>query len=251
MTEYLHVLSYNIHKGMTAGNARLVLSDMRNSLRSLPIDIVFLQEVVGGEKTDETTSDPAITSSQFEYLADSIWSHFSYGKNSVSSKGHFGNAILSKFPIRSFSNADISTNRFEKRGMLYAEIELPESNDILHCFNVHLNLVHRGRAHQTKKICELIKSKVASNDKIILAGDFNDWPSRLSILIENEIAAHESFKCLHGSYATTYPSYFPILKLDRIYARNLRCHSAILLNGKKWAKLSDHLPLYCEFMFKD
>ena len=43
----LTVVTYNIHKGLSQFNRRLVLHDIRERLKSLEADVVFLQEVQG------------------------------------------------------------------------------------------------------------------------------------------------------------------------------------------------------------
>jgi endonuclease/exonuclease/phosphatase family metal-dependent hydrolase len=44
---HLKVATYNIHKGFSLFNRRVVLHDLREQLRALNADIVFLQEVQG------------------------------------------------------------------------------------------------------------------------------------------------------------------------------------------------------------
>ena len=104
----MHLMSYNIHKGMNIGNRKSVLSGLRQYIRYAKADVVFLQEVAGDARHD-------IDVSQFEYLADSVWHHYAYGKNAVYDNRHHGNAILSKAPIVEWKNINISTNRFEHR----------------------------------------------------------------------------------------------------------------------------------------
>ncbi len=139
----LRVLSYNIHKGFNLGRSRFILDQIKSSIELVSADIVFLQEVHG--HTEKTTAKIKAwpTSSQFEYLADKVWSHFAYGKNAVYKEGHHGNAVLSKFPILKHENIDISTNRFEKRGLLHVEIFVPgssgEAAKQIHLINLHLN----------------------------------------------------------------------------------------------------------------
>lgn len=50
-----------------------------------------------------------------------------------------------------------------------------------------------------------------------------------------------------GEHAKTFPTFFPLLKLDRIYYRNLNLHAVSRLDSPKWHQLSDHLGLYVEF----
>ena len=44
----------------------------------------------------------------YEFLADTIWSQYAYGRNAVYDNGDHGNALLSKFPITHYENHDIS-----------------------------------------------------------------------------------------------------------------------------------------------
>src|SRR3989338_3836062 len=112
----LRVLSYNIHKGFSAGSRRFLLDAMREAIEIVHADIVLLQEVQG-EHTGHLSRIPAYPSAaQFEFLADRLWPHYAYGKNAVYQHGHHGNAILSKYPILFHENIDVSTNRLESRG---------------------------------------------------------------------------------------------------------------------------------------
>jgi len=100
MNRTLRIATYNIHKGLSSFNARLVLDEQRELIRYLHADIVFLQEVRGAHSRHSSL----FTGGQYEFLADSIWSDFAYGQNAVRSDGHHGNAILSKYPIASWEN---------------------------------------------------------------------------------------------------------------------------------------------------
>ena len=50
---------------------------------------------------------PTDATTQFEFLADSIWSHYAYGKNAIYQHGHHGNAILSELPFAISNNVDV------------------------------------------------------------------------------------------------------------------------------------------------
>lgn len=49
--------------------------------------------------------------------------------------------------------------------------------------------------------------------------------------------------------ARTFPSAFPLLRLDRMYVRGFRIASAQVLTGPTWRKLSDHAPILAELVF--
>ena len=246
----IRVLSYNIHKGFNLGNVRYVLSMIKQAIRSVDVDIIFLQEVIGSHVSHLKRTREWPTLSQFEYLADEFWPHHAYGRNAVYRKGDHGNAILSRYPIRAFKNYDISATQLAQRGILHAQIELPGSGRILNCMNVHLDLMHTARLRQVKQMCGLIGEWIEPHDPFVLAGDFNDWSQRLSSTIEQNVGAKEIFKHTRGSYAATYPARYPLLKLDRIYVRGLDTLAAQVMRGSPWATLSDHAPLFAELQFR-
>ncbi len=240
----LRILSYNIHKGFTITNRDFILEEMRLALREMNADILFLQEVLGNHDDKKCKIPNWATAIQFEYLADTVWPHFAYGKNAIYPEGHHGNAILSKFPIVDWSNHVISTNRFEHRGLLKARIQIPQTGQEILLANTHLDLTQKGRNLQTKMLIQHLNRD--RDLPWILVGDFNDWNKKVSPVIESELGAKEVFKSLHGRYPATFPSFRPLLSLDRIFTHKLTPLSAVALKDGHWKTLSDHLPLYVE-----
>jgi len=247
--EPLKILTYNIHKGFSSGNSRYALKNIRESIREVHAELVFLQEVIGHHEQHSNHMDDWPTSSQFEYLADQTWNHFAYGKNAMYSEGHHGNAILSKYPIHFHENEDVSFSRYERRGLLHAEIHI--ENRVVHAFCVHLGLFEKDRKKQVQKLCERISRMVPPDGAMIIAGDFNDWSRSSGIILEETLGMKEAFQEHFGKHAGTFPSWFPFMPLDRIYYRNLNCISVKLLKGELWKKQSDHLPLLAEFDFPE
>jgi len=249
MKQTLSVISYNIHKGFSQVSRQFVLSTIRNALRTVESDFLLLQEVVGENIKSGRKIPSWPSTSQFEYLADTIWQHYAYGKNAVYDEGHHGNAILSKYPILKWKNYDISTNPFEQRGILHAEVKLLPSNKSLHCMCVHMGLTARGRSSQISSMISLIHEHVPDTAALILAGDFNDWSKKASRQLEKELELSEVFQELSGNYARTYPSLLPVLQLDRFYVRGLKAVHAEVLKTREWKALSDHLPLLARLEF--
>jgi len=240
----IRILSYNIHKGFTITNSDFILDDIRRALRDLNADVLFLQEVLGHHDDKKCRIPDWETAIQFEYLADSVWPHFAYGKNAIYPEGHHGNAILSKFPIIDWQNHVITTNRFEHRGLLKARVRIPETGKELLFANTHLDLTQRGRDLQCDSIIRHMKGE--DQTPWMLVGDFNDWNKKITPRIEKGLGAKEVFQTLEGKYPLTFPSFYPVLSLDRIYVHNMRPVMAQALNDKHWRKLSDHLPLLVE-----
>jgi len=242
----LRLLSYNIHKGFSPWNRKFVLHSIKDSVRLTHADVVFLQEVQGqhNKKSIEIKDWPE--QSQFEYLADSIWPHYAYGKNALYIDGHHGNAILSRFPILKWENIDISTNRLEQRGLLHATLELPDGCPPLHAICLHLDLLEKGRRQQVEDIISRIEEHIPEHEPLILAGDFNDWSGGVASEIERRLHVHDVFWAQNGRYAKSFPSWWPVLALDRIYCRGLEIIGGQTLHGMPWRGLSDHCALLAE-----
>lgn len=239
----LKILSFNIHKGFNWNNTTPTLERLKLFLEKENPDLVFLQEVVGENKIFDQKFSKWM-SNQFEFLADSLWSEFAYAKNAVYDGRHHGNVILSKFPIVSKRQVNISTNKYEQRGVLHCEVEI--ENKRIHCYNVHLNLTHFGRRKQYLSLQNIIRENHSEGHPIILAGDFNDWNKRASESFVNELELCEAYKELHLDYAKTFPAMYPLFSLDRIYTKNIKVIHAHVPCHTEAKSLSDHLPLYIE-----
>jgi len=239
----LHVATYNIHKGLSFFNRHVMLHELRDQLRSLNVDIVFLQEVVGEHALHANRFRNWPKNAQYEFLADSVWTDFAYGKNAVYDHGHHGNAILSRFPISSWENEDISAHRFESRGLLHCELTIPGWKDTLHCICVHLGLFKRGRNQQLESIGKRIWQLVPADAPLVLAGDFNDWGGVANQLLASHLNLTEVFQHAHGKTARSFPSIFPLLRLDRIYIRGFQVKNAHILRNRPWSHISDHAAL--------
>ncbi|MCA9396376.1 MAG: EEP domain-containing protein, partial [Candidatus Omnitrophica bacterium] len=57
----------------------------------------------------------------------------------------------------------------------------------------------------------------------------------------------EVFWSQTGRHAKTFPSFLPILKLDRIYYRGIQLNSCSVHDEDPWPKLSDHAALSASF----
>lgn len=248
----LKVLSYNIHKGFNWNNQKYFLQEIKSLIQQSNADLVFLQEVVG---KNQDYQKQGLIDAQFEFLADSIWSHHSYGANSIYDHGHHGNLILSKFPLESWENIDISTNLLEKRGLLVCKVKIPNTNITVNAACAHLDLLHRGRAKQYQMIKNKVLSMDLQNNPLIVAGDFNDWNQKSQDVFESHLDMHEAYKFTHGRLAKTFPAAFPFMCLDRIYVKNVEIISAeILQTAEKFSfnsHFSDHLPLVCELKISE
>jgi len=240
------VLTVNIHKGFTFFNRKFILPELREAVRAVGADVVFLQEVTGSSIKHPLKFDNYPDEPHYEFLADAIWSQFAYGRNAVYSNGHHGNALLSKFPIVRFENHDVSISGPERRGLLHCELQIPGRKVNVHAICVHLGLIEAHRTQQMEMLCELAHKQIPANAPLVVAGDFNDWRHRAHALLKRRAGLYEVFVQANGQAARTFPARQPLLRLDRIYVRNAISHSPIVLPSKPWSHLSDHAPLAAE-----
>ena len=262
----LRIATYNIHKGVSSFGSRPRIVALKQALASMQADVYFLQEVQGrhdGFATRHAAHWPG--GSQHDFLAGD--SHnAAYGMNAVYDHGHHGNALLSRFPIASSRNQDISDHAYEARGILHCVIESEGMK--VHCYVVHLGLFAGGRRRQTDALIEAVNHSAAANQPVIIAGDFNDWGNHLSETLRSKLGVVEVFdervpsfgmgsflRRLRGARnkvkpARTFPAALPFLRLDRIYVRGFQVEGAEVLHGAMWAALSDHAPIVATLQLK-
>jgi endonuclease/exonuclease/phosphatase family metal-dependent hydrolase len=236
------MLTLNLHKGFSSPYRKFVLHELRDAIREVSADIVFLQEVLGDHREHSTRYERWPKNAQYEFLADTIWDSYAYGRNAVYPAGHHGNALLSKLPIVRHKNKDVSMTQGERRGLLHTVLAVPDRDMELHAICVHLALREKHRESQVRMLCELVEAEVPDDAALIVAGDFNDWRGRSHRPL-SDISLREVFVEKEGKAARSFPARWPLLRLDRVYVRNLRANNPAVLSARPWSHLSDHAAL--------
>ncbi|MBI3284020.1 MAG: endonuclease/exonuclease/phosphatase family protein [Burkholderiales bacterium] len=252
----LRIATYNIHKGVSAFGRKARIHGIKDAISLLDADLVFLQEVQGQHDYHAEIHTRWPDVGQHEFLAGE--SHeVAYGMNAVYEHGHHGNALLSRFPIASFANHDVSDHAYEQRGILHAVVRVDGSD--IHCFVIHLGLFAASRRRQVQALIHTIQGTLPPDAPLLIAGDFNDWSQRLSQTLYRELGVQEAFDAdgrhasqefapwrslfSAGRHARTFPAGFPWLCLDRVYVRGFRVLEAQVMSGAPWTALSDHVPI--------
>ena len=236
----LRVLTLNAHQGFGVPRRRKLLAGIREALRASAADLVFLQEVGGDDA--ELDEEELQLEAHYEMLADQVWPQYAYGRNAVGGGGHQGNALLSKYPILRWDNVDVSVGRAERRGLLHCVVELPAAREPLHAVCVHLGLRESHRRRQVERLLQLVADTVPPDAPLVIAGDFNDWRGHTHRRLLAGFKLDEVFATARGAPARTFPAFWPLLPLDRIYVRHVG-HRPLALERESWSALSDHVPL--------
>ena len=241
----LTLATWNIHKGFSQFNRRVVVHELRERLRVLDADIVFLQEVQGQHLKHPHRHRNWPDAPQHHFLAEEIWPHHAYGQNVAYAHGHHGNAILSRFPIVSQHNQDVTHFRFDQRGLLHCAIAVPHIPTPVHCVSVHLSLFSGSRKRQLAALVDRIEASVPPTAPLVIAGDFNDWRNQADILLAQQLNLREAFTYNPAARpAKSFPARLPILRLDRIYVRGFDVTECSVHHGGAWAGISDHAALF-------
>ena len=239
----LTVLTLNTHKGFGFFGRRFVLHELREAVRAVSADVVFLQEVLGTHDRHRQRHANWPDASHYEFLADEIWPQYAYGRNAVYPHGHHGNALLSKLPILRHENRDVTVQRDERRGLLHCVLQAPRDGREIHTICVHLSLRERQRQEQLALLCSMVDDEIPRDAPLVVAGDFNDWRLRGHATLARCAGLVEAFVAAGGLPAPTFPARWPVVPLDRVYVRNVRVDRQQVLATRPWSHLSDHAPL--------
>jgi endonuclease/exonuclease/phosphatase family metal-dependent hydrolase len=223
--EGLRVVSYNIHRGICRNGERDP-ARIADVIRTLVPDVVGLQEVDNRYGPGKPT--------QLEYLAQALRMMAVAGPTLSRPDWDYGNALLSRYPIRTVRRVDLSFPRREPRGALDVEIDVV--GNPVRVVVTHLGLRPAERRYQVKKLLQVFEASPVR--PLVLAGDLNEW-----------LAVGRPARWLHRKYGTapnlpTFPAVFPLFPLDRILVQPktalLEYRAAPSAEARK---ASDHLPV--------
>jgi endonuclease/exonuclease/phosphatase family metal-dependent hydrolase len=208
-------------------------------LREINADVVALQEVVG---MDEAAREH----NQVAAIAEELGLEFRTGENRRLRGSAYGNAVLSRWPIVSDLNHDLTWRMYEPRGCLDVAIKL-DSQTLLQVFNVHLGTAFFERRYQGHRLLEVIAGDPNSSAPKIILGDFNEWTRGLTTrLLSHHWNSAEPEPRL--GRARTYPGVFPLLHLDHVYYNPALTLKSITVHRTRLAlAASDHLPIVADF----
>jgi endonuclease/exonuclease/phosphatase family metal-dependent hydrolase len=211
-------------------------------LREINADVVALQEVVGMDEAEREHNQVAA-------IAEELGLDFRTGENRRLRGSAYGNAVLSRWPIVTDRNHDLTWRRYEPRGCLDVAIKLPDDvQTVLRLFNVHLGTGFFERRNQAHRLLEVITGADNLATPKILLGDFNEWTRGLTTrLLSRHWNSAEPEPRL--GKARTYPGLFPLLHLDHIYYNSSLTLKNITIHRTRVAlSASDHLPIVAEFV---
>jgi endonuclease/exonuclease/phosphatase family metal-dependent hydrolase len=234
------IATYNLHK-CRGFDLRIVPERILTVLKELDAEILCLQEVVNDPTGPAEWNQAHAIAEAFPDF------HVAFGANRPYHGGTYGNMTLSRYPIVSWKNHDLSRERREPRGVLQTEIEVARGV-VMHVFNVHLGTGHMERRYQARKLLnpEVLEQPGLSGPRLVL-GDFNEWTRGLTTHLLQ--SSFKTFRPRHAAkFPRTFPGMLPLVSLDHCYFDDpLQLESSRLWRSKMALWASDHLPLIADF----
>ena len=171
----LRIATYNIHKGVSAFGSRPRILALKPAIDALAAELVFLQEVQGRHDLHAARHAHWPSQAQHDFLAGASH-HSAYGMNAVYDHGHHGNALLSRFPILSSSNTDVSDHAYEQRGILHCVLSTPKG--AVDCYVGHPGRFAAGRRRQSEGLIANIEASAPPAAPNTVAGALHAWRQR-------------------------------------------------------------------------
>ncbi len=220
----LVVASYNIHR--CVGTDRVCSPErIAEVLEAIDADVVGLQEV------DSALPEHGID--QLAFLAKALGYHFVAGPTLILHRGQYGNAVLSRWPLRLVSRVDLSVGGHEPRGLVSVDADVPGGT--LRVVATHFGLRRGERQEQARR---LVSAVGEPHGPLTLLGDINEWLPRSRCLSQLD----QRFGRSTGK--PSFPSRRPFLALDRIWVRPGVALRAFAAHDSRLARVaSDHLPV--------
>ncbi len=220
------VATWNIHSCVGL-DARFAPDRVAQVIRDLDVDLIGLQEV-GWHHRGEAGLD------QFAFLERATGLTAHAGPTKHSERAHYGNALLTRLPVRSINAIDLSVGRREPRGAIDAVVEV--QGRPVRVIVAHLGLDPWERA---KQVGDIVTRVLEQPDlPTFFMGDLNEWTPnspRLKTLAKSfvDVANPRSF---HAR--------MPTLRLDRIYVSGgLQIPAFEVIRTVLTRRASDHLPV--------
>jgi endonuclease/exonuclease/phosphatase family metal-dependent hydrolase len=219
----IDLVSYNVH-GCVGWDGRADPARVAAVLAETRGDVIALQEVPPLERGGELFLNRVSALTGLRAIA---------GGELLGRVAHYGNALLTRFPVKFMSTLDLAVQGREPRGAIHVELECGQAR--IRVIATHLGLSPAERRIQIQRILPVVTRLQCP---VALLGDINEW-----------FTWGRPLRWLHTHFGRppaprSFPSVCPTFRLDRVWVsrpslvRAVRAHVSPLAR-----KASDHLPV--------
>ena len=240
-------MTVNVHKGFSFLNRRFVLRELRDAIREVGADLVFLQEVHGIAPPWRPRAGRGTGGSALRVP----------GRSDLAGLRLRAQCGVHAWRPRQRAAVEVPDPAFGKRRRL--------GRDTREAWPAALRASPAWpRAHRARHLRPSGVEAVAPTAAAAAAVRFRrtaragrraaarGWRlQRLALQCARACCCDcagldEVFVEAHGRAAPTFPARWPLLPLDRIYVRGVRDHAPLVLPARPWTGLSDHAPIAAE-----
>lgn len=231
------------------------IHNIANYLKENPAGIISLQELTVNHKGQTENNTP-------EYIAKQLGYNHCIGGEDFTEDGEkrwFGNAIFSKYPIKShrqsWINEPIGTGGFDDEYRTYLEAVLDIDGEDLIVATTHMSYTHEFHVTERKQeeTDKLVKELVKVGDKkLIFSGDLNAIPGSYTIEQVGGILQSAGPESDEKTWTTKPFSYQGFeetglnWRLDYVFTSS---ELNVLSSVAEQTEFSDHLPIRTELEF--
>ena len=232
MSRTLRVASYNVH-GCRGWDGRRDVARIVRILREIDADVVGLQEVESRHgRSDIDQAEEFAAALGMTCIEGPLLHHVQ--------RGWYGNALLTRLEVMAVRRVLFDSHGGEARGAIVCDLRSDDGT----CWRVmttHLDLHSRHRRRQFETLLdELVPT---TRPPTVLMGDFNEWWPH-----SRALAALRRHAELPPA-PRTFPSWLPVLPLDRIALSACRLRGGISRHLTPLTRrASDHLPIFADLM---
>ena len=234
----VRVITFNIHHGVGL-DEKLDLARIGALIQEQQADIVALQEVDRGVERTAKRDLPA-------ELAALTGMHVYFDPNIRYQGGDYGNAVLTKFPIKQAKNSPLTMiGKGEQRGVIQLVLDV-RGTDVLF-MDTHLDS-RKDEAERVGSVDELAQIIAAAGKMpVILCGDFNTAPKsqaheKLKKVID------DTWELIGQGDGFSIPVGRPTKRIDYLWISPATIEPLQIKVLRSDA--SDHLPVFGEFRLR-
>lgn len=229
------IATYNVH-GCRGTDGVVSTARIAEVIRRFDADVIALQELDVGRRRSRGIDQAAEIGRHL-----SMHVHFHPAHHIEEEK--YGDAILSRLPCR-LVRGGVLPSIGEPRGALWVAIDVGSTE--VQVVNTHLGLRRRERMMQVETLLGPLWTGAPEMRGMpcILTGDFNAVPPSTPYRM-----LARAFGQMGPKDKATFPSRWPILRLDHIFIRDgLEFRDCKVLSDRHIRLASDHLPVVASLL---
>jgi endonuclease/exonuclease/phosphatase family metal-dependent hydrolase len=200
----VRIINYNLHNGFNS-DGMLDMEALARVIEESGADALLLQEVSRGWVINGSLDMLSWLSQRLEmpYVAG------------PTEDAHWGNALLSRYPIHNAANASLPPDHLLlRRGYLMAEIDV--GADRLLVINTHFHHIRADSAVRQEQVGSILAGW-QGRPRALIAGDFNATPEALEMVMMSEEGLVDVALLFGPDPPLTYSAVNPMRRIDYIW----------------------------------